>query len=244
VPRAVSLVALCAALTMQAQPQPPCGSLPVPPYPAADAAPSVRVWEHSDWTPPACTGWARVESATLVGTTARFRNPGGSEALRRRLAAVSALAGLLYWSTTHQTWQPLIVDAYALTAADGARRADFQPGDVAAGRLLYALQEDNLLGKVVYETRIATADSGRLVFTTRNAGPIQYFGLTLFRPGDIQSVCFLDREAGDVWRYYAIARMPKQVSLLGQTASLINRAAALFRYLAGIPADQEPPAAR
>ncbi|HUK17085.1 MAG TPA: DUF6675 family protein [Bryobacteraceae bacterium] len=240
----IALAALCAAFTAQAQPQPPCGASPVPPYPAADAAPSVRVWEHSDWTPPACTGWARVESATLVATTARFHNPGGSEALRRRLAAVSALAGLLYWSTTHQKWQPLIVDAYALTAADGPRRADFVPGDVAAGRSLYALQEDTLLGKVVYETRIATAESGRLVFVTRNAGPIQYFGLTLFRPGDIQSVCFLDRDSTDVWRYYAIARIPKGASLLIQSASLINRATALYRYLAGIPADREPPAAR
>jgi len=240
----IALAALCAALTLPAQPQPPCGTAPVPAYPGADAPPSVRVWEHSDWTPPACTGWSQTESATLVVTAARFHNPGGLDTLRRRLGAVSSLTGLLYWSTTHQKWQPLIVDAYALTAPDGPRRSDFAADDIASGRLLYALQEDSLLGKVVYETRIATAVPARLVFATRNAGPIQYFGLTLFRPGDIQSVCFLDRDSADVWRYYAIARVPKEASMLVHDASLINRAAALFRYLAGIPADREPPAAR
>jgi hypothetical protein len=62
----------------------------------------------------------------------------------------------------------------------------------------------------------------------------------------MQSICFLDRESKDVWRYYNLTRMPKQASVLtmGHDASFINRAVALYRYLAGIPADQEPPAAR
>jgi uncharacterized protein DUF6675 len=238
------LSVVCAALALHAQPQPPCGGGPLPSYPEAGAAPEIRVWEHSDWTPPGCTGWPRTESPTLVVTAARFRNPGGFDALRRRLAAPSTLSGLIYWSTTHQKWQPLILDAYALTAAEGARRADFAPDDIAAGRVLYSLQEDNLLGKVTYEMRITAAEPGRVVFQTRNSSAIRFLGLPLFQAGDIQSICFLDHDAKDVWRYYAIARMPKEASLLGQNASLINRAAALFRYLAGIPAAQEPPAAR
>lgn len=183
-------------------------------------------------------------SPTLVATAGRLRISGNSNELRRRIGSVSAMRGLLYWSTTHQNWQPLVLDAYALTAFDGTRRADFVPDDIVAGRVLYALQEDSLMGKVVYDTRIATAEAGRLVFATRNAAPVRYFGVTLFQPGDLQSVCFLDRESKDVWSYYAIVRMPDSASLLVPNASLINRAAALFRYLAGIPANQEPPAAR
>jgi hypothetical protein len=84
------------------------------------------------------------------------------------------------------------------------------------------------------------------VLSTRNASAIRYFGLPLFQPGEIQSICFLDREPKDVWRYYTLTRMAKQASIvtMGQTASLVNRAVAMFRYLAAIPADREPPAAR
>lgn len=239
---ALLLLLICAA---QAQPEPPCGAAPNPSYPEAGSPPVVRVWQNFDWTPPLCTGWSPSQSATVVATAARFPLPGGADALRRRIGAVSAMRGLLYWSTTHQSWQPLLLDAYALTAADGARRKDFAPEEIESGRTLYVLQEDNLLGKVVYETHIAGALADRIVLTTRNASAVRYFGVALFQPGDIQSISFLDRNPKDVWRYYAILRMPRQAGLLtmGHDASLVNRAVALYRYLAGIPADREPPAA-
>ena len=139
--------------------------------------------------------------------------------------------------------QPLIIEAYALTGVEGERRKDFALDEIAAGRSLDVLQEDNLLGKATYEMRVASAAADRLVFATENKTTIRYFGLPLFQPGEIQSICFLDRESKDVWRYYNLARMAKQASILtmGQDASLINRAVAFYRYLAGIPADQEPP---
>jgi hypothetical protein len=156
------------------------------------------------------------------------------------------MTGLLYWSTNTQKWQPFILEAYALTAPEGARRGDFAPAEMAAGRTLYTMQHDNLLGKVVYEIRVASSSPTRLIFSTANAAPIRYLGLPLFQAADIQSICFLDRESKDVWRYYSILRMPKQSAILtlGHQASLINRAVGLFRYLAAIPGNQEPPAAR
>jgi hypothetical protein len=240
----LALAVVCAGL--HAQPRPPCGAVPIPAYPQAGAPPAVRVWERTDWAPPACTGWSSSDSATLVATAARFSLPGDDAAIRRRLGAVSAMRGLIYWSTTHQGWQPFILDAYALTGAAGARRADFAADEIAAGHSLYMLQEDNLLGKVVYEMHVDAASADRLVIATRNVNAVRYFGVPIFQPGDIQTICFLDREPNEVWRYYAVMRMPKQASLLtmGHTASLINRAVALYRYLAGVPADREPPAAR
>jgi hypothetical protein len=229
---------------INAQPQPPCGGPPVPASPDIAVAPVIRVWERSEWTPPSCTAWSPSESTTLVAAAARFSFPGGPDALRRRIGAVSQMKGLPYWSTTHQKWQPLILDAYALTAADGTRRGDFSPEELS--KPVYALQEDNLLGKVVYEIRITNASPDRLVVSTRNTTAVRYFGVPLFQPGDLQSILFLDREPKDVWRYYALTRLPKQASILtmGNTASLVNRAVAMFRHLAAIPADREPPAAR
>jgi hypothetical protein len=70
--------------------------------------------------------------------------------------------------------------------------------------------------------------------------------ITLFPPGEAQSVYLLERESPDIWRYYSLARTGKKASSLteGHDASLINRAVAYYRYLAGIPTDREPPAAR
>jgi Family of unknown function (DUF6675) len=211
-----------------------------------DAPPTVQVWNNADWVPPGCTGWVPADSTTLVATAARFRNPDGVEGLRRRIGAISKLAGLLYWSTTQKRWQPLIVDASALAAQDGVRRSDFSPDEIVQGRSLFAEEHDNLLGKGTYRIRIATAGPGKLVFATENVSTLRFLGIPIFAPGEIQSICFLERESKDVWRYYALARMGKQVSLLvsGHEASLVNRAVASYRFLAGIPANLEPPAAR
>jgi hypothetical protein len=182
-----------------------------------------------------------------VVTVGRFRHSSGIEGLRRRIGAVSELAGMLYWSTTNQRWQPLIVDAYALSGPSGdQRRKDFSPDEIVESRSLYAQQEDNLFGKATYRIRIASASGDRLVVATENSSTIRYLSISLFPPGEIQTICFLERESKDVWRYYSIARTGKQASLLtsGHEGSLINRAVAAYRYMAGIPTDREPPASR
>ena len=155
--------------------------------------------------------------------------------------------GTRYWSTTHKQWQTLIVDAYASTGPPAdQRRKDFSPDEIAEGKYLYFQQADNLSGKATYRMRILSASPDRLVFDSENITTMHYLLIPLFHPGDIQSIYFLERESQGIWRHYSIARTGKQASLLtsGHEASLVNRAVATFRYLAGIPADLEPPAAR
>jgi len=182
-----------------------------------------------------------------VATVSRFRHNSGFDGLRRRIGAVSELAGMLYWSTSNQRWQPLIVSAHALSGpASDQPRKDYSLDDVREGRSLYFQEEDSLFGKATYQMRVLSASAGGIVFATENSSPIRYFAIPLFAPGEIQAIYFLERESESVWRYYSIARTGKQASLLteGHEASLINRAVASFRYLAGIPLDKEPPAAR
>jgi hypothetical protein len=167
--------------------------------------------------------------------------------LRRRIGAISALQGLLYWSTSNQKWQALILEAYAVAdPSTGTRRPDFNAAEIADGRTLYAQETDNLFGKALYRIHIASVSGARMVFSSENAETMRYLGVPLFSPAEIQTVTFLDRESKDVWRYYSIARTGKAASLLlgGHQASIVNRAVASYRYLAGIPADREPPAAR
>ena len=116
----------------QPGPQPPCGTDPVPAYPGLDDSAIVKLWSKSllcsDWKPPACTGWTAAGFITLVTSVARFRYTSKAEGLLRHIGAISELAGMRYWSTTHKQWQTLIANASALTGLQrGQRRNDFSP---------------------------------------------------------------------------------------------------------------------
>jgi hypothetical protein len=246
-----SAMLLCQAHGGAQGPQPPCERESVPPYPAVEQSPTVKVWSESefgrDWRPPACTGWAGAGFASLITTVARFRYASGAEGLLRHIGAISELAGMRYWSTTHKQWRTLILDARALTQAQsGHPRPDFTPAEMTAGKLLYFEQGDNLAGTALYRMHIAEVSPDRLVFDVENVSAVRYFFVTLFPAGELQSIYFLNREPDNTWRYYSIARTGRNTSRLaaGHESSWINRAVAFYRSLAGIPTDQEPPAAR
>ena len=164
----------------------------------------------------------------------------------RHIGAISELAGMRYWSTTHKQWQTLIVDAYALTGLQPSqRREDFTPDEMKEGNILYFEQVDNLSGKAIYRMHIAEASADRLVIDVENVSTMHYLFITIFHPGEMQSIYFLDRESENVWRFYSIVRTGKNANRLitGNESSAVNRAVAFYRYLVGIPTDHEPPAA-
>jgi hypothetical protein len=77
-----------------------------------------------------------VGFTTLVTIGARFRHTSEAEGLHRHIGAISEVAGMRYWSTTHKQWQTLIVDAYALTGFEAAqRREDFTPDEMKEDKL-------------------------------------------------------------------------------------------------------------
>jgi hypothetical protein len=235
----------------QSGPQPPCGTEPVPTYPRLDDSAIVQSWSKSDfgrdWRPPACTGWSAVGFTTLVTIAARFRYTSETEGLLRHIGAISELAGMRYWSTTHKQWQTLIVEAYALTGFEpGQRRQDFTPDEIKEGKDLYFEQVDNLSGKAIYRMHTVEISADRLVFDVENVSTIRYLFVPVLRPGEMQSVYFLDREPDNIWRYYSIMRIGQNANRLmaGNESSTINRAVAFYRHIVGIPTGQEPPAAR
>jgi len=232
-------------------PRPPCGGEPSPAYPDLNHSPITKIWDvaslGSDWAPPACTGWTTTGFSSLLTTVARFRYTSGAEGLLRRIGAISELTGVRYWSTTHKQWQTLIVEAHAASGPAGdTRRKDFLPDEIGREQVVYFAQQDNLIGKATYRMRIVSASPDRIVFDTENISAMKYFFVTLFPPGELQAIYFLERESEDTWRYYSIARAGRKASSFttGHEASLVNRAVAYYRSLAGIPTDKEPPAAR
>ena len=232
-------------------PEPPCGNEPVPPYPGIDQSVTVKSWSvfdfGSDWKPPACSGWTAKGFTTLVTISARFRHTSNADGLLRRVGAISELAGMHYWSTTHKRWQTLIVNAHALTDLEPRqRREDFKPSEMKAGNVHYFEQTDNLTGEAIYRIQIDEASPDRLVFDVENVTTLRYFFIPIFHPSETQSIYFLDRESENVWRYYVIVRTGKNANRLiaGNESSSVNRAVAFYRHLVGIPTDKEPPAAR
>jgi len=139
------------------------------------------------------------------------------------------------------------VDAHALTGLQpGQRREDFTPDEIKEGKMVYFEQADNLAGKSVYRMHVAEASANRIVVDVENVGTIRYILITIFHSDELQSIYYLDRESENIWRYYSITRTGKIASGLfpGNDSSSINRAVAFYRHLAGIPTNQEPPAAR
>jgi hypothetical protein len=235
----------------QSGPQPPCGPERVPDYPGLDDSAIVKSWSRSevgsDWKPPACTGWAAGEFTTLVTTAARFHHTSEAEGLLRHIGAISELKGVRYWSTTHKQWQTLIADAHALTGMPaGQPRGDFTADELKQGNVLFYEQVDNLSGKGIYRMHIVESSPNRIVFEAENVSPMRYLFITLFHPGEVQSIYFLDRESESVWRYYSIVRTGNNSNrmIMGNEKSAINRATAFYRHIVGIPTDQDPPAAR
>jgi len=114
------------------------------------------------------------------------------------------------------------------------------------GKVLYLEQSDNLSGPGIYQMHIKTASADRIVFDVENLSTIRYLFVTLFRPGEVQSIYFLDRESTDLWRYYSIVRTGRNASRLvtGHESSSLNRAVAFYRSLVGIRTDLEPPLVR
>lgn len=230
-------------------PQPPCGGPPAPPYPAATGAATIQAWGAADlpasWMPPACTGWHGGGARMLVALSGSFSYAGGSDDLLARFAAVSTTRGTRYWSVTDKQWRPLIVDAAALSAPDRkSRRGDFTPAELKSGRDLLFLEEDSRSGAVIYRMRLLEDRPDRFVLAVDNATPIKFMLFTLFAPGEMQSVYFLERIAPDRWGYYSLLRAGANASSMvaGHAGSYMNRGQALYRHFLGLPTDQEPPA--
>jgi hypothetical protein len=223
---------------------------------APDAAPAVvQVWQAGQgprWTPPACTGWAAGPGQgfrTLVALAGRIQLVGSADQALDRFGAISLLRGVRYWSTSDGAWRPLVSSASALDAPDlGRRRADFTAAELRSGRDAYFVQHDSRSsGDVVYRMRVLEGGADRIVVATENVSPVRLMVVTLFQPGALQAVHILQRLSPTSWGYYGLSRTTEDGSSSlagGHEASYVNRAAALYRFVAGVPTDRDPPMAR
>jgi hypothetical protein len=231
--------------------QPPChGALPQPGYAQPGTAPRVLVWSSpkpvvpSSWDE--CIQWSTPAARTLVAVAGRFASADTANDLLTRFGAVSQLLALRYWSVTDHAWRPLVSSATALTRlTSGAARPDFSAAEMRSGDDLYLAQRDGRsASEAIYRIRVREFSAAHFIVETENLTPIRWWGIVLFKSGDIQSRYFLEQRAAGVWSYYSLTKIAGSSWIAaGHDSSYVNRVIALYRSLARIPSDREPPAA-
>jgi hypothetical protein len=237
-----------AAASESEKPRPPCGVESYPAYPALGAPPSIAMWTEAQlagWTPPGCTPWQAGSATLVVALAGRFRETGDIDAILARIGAISSLRQVRYWSITDKQWNPLFTRAIALEGPDPKKvRGDFSPSELRAGRDVYFLAADNRSkGDTVSRVYVRNVDNEHLVIETTNVSPLRWMFLSFAAPGNVQTWYFLDRDAGS-WRFYSLTRVLYASSLflrLISGESYANRAVAMYRHVAGVPTDRDPP---
>ena len=231
---------------------PPCGDETTePPYAPVGAPPNVTIREgmRRSASPAlsSCLAWPSAQTQKLVAVAGTFQTAGGSDTLISRFGDISSLKLVRYWSTTEQAWRPLLLAATAVTSKTGDRpRGNFTSAELENGQDVYLSQRDGRVASdVIYRMRLRVHEPDRVVVETENVTPLRWFTLTLLKPGDLRSTYFLEHRSAGTWSYYALTTIaPGNWLTAGHDKSYINRVVAMYRYLAGIPTDLEPPPAR
>ena len=228
----------------------PCEDEPDPPYAKLGVPPVVRVWTQDGfvWDPPQCSGWGKGEYALLVALAGRFKHAGDVKSLVRKFARISHLKKVRYWSISTQRWRDLYRAAYALSSAKrGAKRRDFRSEELPPRRLRYFwLEEQGPIGAAVFRMRVLERTQDRLVIDFRNHRAVRPTQHPKLSAGGYRYLFIFEKEAPELWRFYSVTglRGAGGSAISWIRGSYVNRAVALFRYVAGIPMEEEPPAAR
>lgn len=229
----------------------PCAGPSYPEVPVLDAPPNVAFWNgaaSAKWVPPPCSGWRTDPAVLLVTVAGRFTNPGDVDGLLSRIGNVSALPAVRYWSVTDKKWEALFTRANGLRGPEAnTPRADFSVAEFRSGSDLYFLSTDNRTQKeLVTRLRIRNVGSEHVILEMTNVSPLRWLTFTVVPAGDLQTLYFLDKTSDGSWQFYTVTRVlsvPFLLSRLVTGPSYVNRAVAMYRHIAGIPTDREPPAA-
>ncbi len=247
--RGLLVVALSATgFGVEAGPVPPCGatgSALVPPYAELGDPPTVGIWRDVELArDEPCLSVLRGRAKLVAVLAGRFGDSRSIEQIAGRVGAISSTKGLRYWSATEGKWRTLIADAFALASRDTEnRRADFTPAEILSGRTLYFAQRDTRSTSLnIYSLTGRLLGPRRLAIEMVNLTAIRFVFFPLFEPNSLRSLHFFEMLEPGVWGYYGISAI-RDGSVEGYEKSLVNRAAAIYRFFRGIPADRDPPLA-
>ena len=215
-----------------------------PAYADVGSPPNVGIWKKLARLPSGCHLVTESPALLSVSIAATFSHDGTIEDLADRLGAVSKTESVKYWSATDDNWRSLVKTASALESENkNSVRSDFTAKEILSGQTLYFAQNDTRSwGINVFSMSKIAASADQLTVISQNVRPVRLGPVKLFGTGDLQSVVFLSRVDSSTWHYYSLS-VVKDSALPAPEKSLVNRQAALFRYLSGQQTDREPPLA-
>ena len=240
---------LCYGSTYGGPARPSCSGDTFPGFASVGATPRVNLItskESKRWQPPDCIPWVKKPARFVVSTGGRFSHGGDATALLSRFAAASGMTDIRYWSVTRQAWKPLFKDAYAVGPDAETRRDDFSIDELVTGSVVHLWQREVYLpAALVMEMRVLERTPERLVITMTNTVAVRWMLTRVIEPGDYEFYYLLEREDASTWRFYNVSRLVGGGLAMAflPDESLINRAVAIFRHIAGYPTDTEPPLA-
>jgi len=108
---AATVSLFCNGAIAQSAPLPPCAGPPIPAAGSVGDSLNQSIWMEAElpvgWYPPACTGWNAEATKVLLAAAGRFRMIGDSGVVVDRLARISTLTDIVYWSTSRAEWRAL-----------------------------------------------------------------------------------------------------------------------------------------
>jgi len=213
-----------------------------PAYADVGSSPNVEAWKKLALLPSNCHALLERPPLLTVAIAATFLHSGTIEDVALRLGAISRTQGLKYWSATDKKWRELVSTASALESADKkSNRDDFTAKEILSGKTLHFAQNDTRSwGLNVFSMSSISASADHLTVTSQNTKSVRIGPVKLFDVGDLQTVVFITRAHGNSWYYYSLA-IVKDSALPAPDKSLINRQAAMYRFLTGKQTDKEPP---
>jgi hypothetical protein len=216
--------------------RPPCRTIPVPQFPSNDGS-SVSMWRERElravsWVPANCLTWrgrTRLAGA-LAGT---FTFAGGMDRLLNRLGAFSDYKLISYRSHMGDL-RPLVHEAGLMRSSSPSVGADLVAKDFVQGRIYGYFQIDSAGRRTTYQMTILERSASRIALGIENTSPISFAFVSLFDPGALQSVLFLERIGPDRWHYYHAIRAGDGASVLAlsDSAAYSYRLRAIFNYVA------------
>lgn len=230
--------------------RPPCEGTPPPAYGVAGGPPATAVWSEGSlnkaaWAAAPCLRWTGGKVRLVSALAATLATP-TVDSLLVRFGALSQYKSIRFWSIMYETWDEFVADAGFIDGPQSQRTLpDLMADGFVGGRELYYF-ESSRVGRTVHRMTVRQRTADRVEIATENVTPIRFAKATLFDTGALQTVTFFDRRGPGEWGYFQTIGVGLGSSFVAvqSSAAYINRLTALYRYMANIPTDRDPPAAR
>jgi uncharacterized protein DUF6675 len=182
----------------------------------------------------------------MIALTGHFASGHDLDCMLAHIGMISALHEVRYWSVTDKQWNALFTRAIGLSGPDSSTpRGDFSSAEFRKGSELCFLSSDNRLqSEIVTRLRVMDMEAESVIFETTNVSSLRWLTFTMVPAGDMQTLYFLNRRPDGSWQFYSLTRVLNGsvlLPLLVSNPSYVNRAVAMYRYIAGIKTDSPHP---